>query len=153
MSEKVLPFQFYCFDSAGDLRFVVGEVHNTPWNERFTYVLDMRNHTAPGHEKTFHVSPFMPMNVNYYWHFNRPDDGLNVSIKLVQQDTQLMKVSLRLKRTEFTRRNLLRLLFRHGWQALNTTFRIYWQATILWLKHATFYQHPKTTQNLMRKHQ
>ena len=38
---------YYCFDAGGRLvEAVVAEVNNTPWNEQFCYVLDMRGQVA-----------------------------------------------------------------------------------------------------------
>ena len=55
---------FYCFEE-DQLIQVVAEVHNTPWNERYVYVVPISADMAS--RKQFHVSPFMPMNTEYHW--------------------------------------------------------------------------------------
>lgn len=36
------PVSFYCcYDHNGQLKFILSEIHNTPWGERFTYVHDI----------------------------------------------------------------------------------------------------------------
>ena len=55
--------------------------HNTPWGERDTYVLDCRKTPCsipPGGSaaKKMHVSPFMPMEVDYDWVLSKPADQL-----------------------------------------------------------------------------
>ena len=69
---------YYCFDAAGErVECIVAEVNNTPWGERHCYVLDQAQ-TAAGHYryrsvKAMHVSPFMPMDLEYEWHFSGPE--------------------------------------------------------------------------------
>src|SRR5262249_55495083 len=53
---------YYCFDRAGRLTWVVGEVTNTPWGERHAYVVPAG---AGSMEKMLHVSPFMAMDHVY----------------------------------------------------------------------------------------
>lgn len=56
----------YCYEADGQLAAILAEVTNTPWRERYHYVLPAR---APGpgrfpsafrRDKAFHVSPFLP---------------------------------------------------------------------------------------------
>ncbi|KAA3624832.1 MAG: DUF1365 domain-containing protein, partial [Proteobacteria bacterium] len=70
---------YYCFDAGG--RFVeaiVVEVTNTPWAERHAYVLTAEKNGDPvtcrnlALRKGFHVSPFMPMDIDYDWRFSDP---------------------------------------------------------------------------------
>src|SRR6056297_2788368 len=68
------PVSFYlCLDDEDELEFIVAEVHNTPWGERHAYVLDARGQGGPEYRfcfaKAFHVSPFLPMELEYDWHF------------------------------------------------------------------------------------
>ena len=63
---------FYCFDSADSgLETIVAEVNNTPWHERHCYVLteDLNDAAEPWKHyrfsKSFHVSPFMGMEMDY----------------------------------------------------------------------------------------
>ena len=78
---------YYCFAADGEtLEYIVSEVNNTPWGERDSYVMDC---TVAGASdacwrfrptKKMHVSPFMPMEVEYDWTLARPGDRLSVSM-------------------------------------------------------------------------
>lgn len=79
---------FYCFDPTGrQLQFVLAEVHNTPWGERHCYVLtspvcDRTEHAVTlWTRKEFHVSPFMPMNMQYRWRLNNPGERLIIHLE------------------------------------------------------------------------
>ena len=60
---------YYCFDAAGTaLETIVAEITNTPWRERHQYVLpvaERRRALRFEFDKDFHVSPFMPMEMQY----------------------------------------------------------------------------------------
>ena len=68
---------YYCFDVETNRRVetVVAEVNNTPWGERHCYVLDPDQFDDERRtlSKEFHVSPFLPMDMEYRW---RLPDGL-----------------------------------------------------------------------------
>ena len=78
---------YYCYDTEDRLETVVAEVTNTPWQERFQYVLPIAAAGGTGamlewrFQKQFHVSPFMPMDMDYEWRCNSPHDSLAVHIK------------------------------------------------------------------------
>ena len=85
---------YYCFNSDDELLTIVAEITNTPWDERFSYVLPVARHFSDAHKtithllkgsgvngknkhefkfkKIFHVSPFNPMNMDYRWVFSEP---------------------------------------------------------------------------------
>ena len=61
---------YYCFDSEERLQFVVAEVTNTPWKEKISYVIPAgkaSNVSVAYFDKALHVSPFMPMDIKYFW--------------------------------------------------------------------------------------
>ena len=80
---------YYCFDATDQAPRVaiVAEINNTPWGERHCYVLPQSaNRGTPDRlqfefDKDFHVSPFMPMDMEYDWRFTRPDDALAVHME------------------------------------------------------------------------
>ena len=69
---------YYCWTAGGDaLDAVVLEVTNTPWGERHWYVLDARDGETPTTvAKAMHVSPFLPMDVEYRITWTTPGDDL-----------------------------------------------------------------------------
>ncbi len=58
---------YYCWSPDGNgLDAVVLEVTNTPWGERHWYVFDARDGATSGTTaKAMHVSPFLPMDLEY----------------------------------------------------------------------------------------
>ncbi len=139
---------YYCFDAAGAaLETIVAEITNTPWNERHAYVLPAnprgRSHRAR-FDKTFHVSPFMPMEQGYDWHFTTPGERLHVQMTNHQDGRRLFDATLALRRAPMTGPVLAGCLARHPWMTASVVAGIYWQALRLWLRGAPFHPHPAT---------
>ena len=83
---------YYCFDAADTrVETIVAEITNTPWNERHAYVLADPVTSAGARvlryrfAKEFHVSPFMPMELNYDWRFGMPGERLAVHMQNLQR--------------------------------------------------------------------
>ena len=142
---------YYCYDrDDANLEWVVAEVTNTPWRERFCYVLDMRGQVAGKpqilqHEKRFHVSPFMPMDTRYHWRLTTPGQDLGVTIAITREDQPLFSAGLELRRRSLSRRALLATFLSMPFTTLKVVAAIYWQALRLWLKGAPFHAHPGDT--------
>ncbi len=74
---------FYCFEADGQLAAILCEVTNTPWRERYHYVLPAQALGADEHQhfavaKAFHVSPFLPRELEYRMSFSPPAARLGV---------------------------------------------------------------------------
>ena len=134
---------FYCFNKSRELEFIVADVHNTPWNERHVYVLECYGKTRIDHEKDFHVSPFMPMDLSYGWNFNEPGDEIKVRIQVTNSNGPVMTANLDLKRVAPSSYAFTRMFVRHTMQSFKTAARIYINAAKLWIKGAKFFTHPK----------
>ncbi len=132
---------FYCFDGE-QLQYVLAEVHNTPWDERHVYLLEGPEFSHPT-AKTFHVSPFMPMDTTYGWDLSDPGQELGVGIKVSQQGQALFTASMKLEREPFSPANLGHMTRRQLSQAFLTISAIYFQAAKLWRKKVPFFRHPE----------
>ena len=96
---------YYCFDASGEnLEVIVAEVNNTPWGEQYCYVLpESHNRGSAARkryllDKRFHVSPFMPMNLDYDWRFTLPGEKLVVHMKNYHNGETLFDATLSLDR-------------------------------------------------------
>ncbi|MFP3868853.1 MAG: DUF1365 domain-containing protein [Desulfobacteraceae bacterium] len=142
---------YYCYNPTGtQVDHILVQIHNTPWGEEHCYVLDEAHnqHPAPGFQrfqfaKSFHVSPFMPMDIWYDWRFKEPRANLSVHFNNYYAGQKIFDATLTLKRQEITPRTLTRVLLRYPPMTLKVITMIYWQALRLWLKGAQFYVHPQ----------
>ncbi len=89
---------YYGYDRQGKLSHFLAEVANTPWNERHQYChLVADGNLTPEHEKTFHVSPFNPINQRYRWQFTPPGRDLSVQIKVDDKRGHIFTATLALQ--------------------------------------------------------
>jgi len=138
---------YYCYDAGGHrVESIVSEITNTPWNERHAYVLPVRG-PAPTHRfrfaKRFHVSPFMPMDMDYDWRFSEPGRRLVVHMINRRDGARVFDATLNLERREITTGSLAGALAAHPVATLEVLRAIYWQALCLWLKRIPFHSHPR----------
>jgi hypothetical protein len=141
---------YYCYD-AEDTRVeaIVAEITNTPWNERHAYVLSRPDAPATGRHllrfnlaKDFHVSPFMPMDMDYDWRFTPPGATLGVHMVNRRSGRRVFDAVLALRRQEITGASLASALLRQPCGSMSALLRIYWQALRLWSKRTPFHVHP-----------
>jgi DUF1365 family protein len=140
------PVSFYfCYDPAGGrVEAIVAEVTNTPWNERHCYVLRPEGAAlAFRTPKTFHVSPFLGMDLEYAWHFSEPGECLEVGISDLERGQPVFHAQLSLARREITGPSLARTLVRQPFATATLFAAIYWQALRLALRGAPFHPHPQ----------
>ncbi len=135
---------YYCFDADGrTLRAVVAEITNTPWGERHAYVLPADPDGASAtFEKSFHVSPFFPMEQAYDWLLAAPGDALRVEMANLEKGQEVFRARLSLRRREWSSAALRRATFLQPLMAWKVHAAIYWQALRLWLKRIPFHVHP-----------
>ncbi len=138
------------------LRYVVSEITNTPWGEKkqnvFRIPEEVEDHTRASNRKfkfhfpkDFHVSPFIPMNIDYEWLFSVPEGRIFIHMKnRFKNEIQVMfDAILNLKRKEINGINGIYFFLYSPFVTLKTMVAIYFQAARLYFKGATFYTHPK----------
>ena len=92
--------------------------------------------------KQFHVSPFMPMELDYDWQFGEPGKRLAVHMVDLDHGAPIFSATLRLQRRELTSTALAGVLLRFPFATLRVLGAIYWQALRLWLKRVPLHNHP-----------
>lgn len=141
---------YYCFDARDErVQAIVAEVNNTPWGERYCYVLRAHDAQDDGGikryalQKAFHVSPFMPMDMRLDWRFGDPGERLSVYMQNIHDERKVFDATLALERRPLDGRSLARALVVHPPMTLKVIALIYAQALRLWLKGAPFHEHPR----------
>jgi uncharacterized protein len=143
---------YYCFDAAGTrVESIVAEITNTPWNERHAYVLTEAEAQRDARvlryrfAKEFHVSPFMPMEMNYDWRFGTPGQHLHVNMQSYRHGERVFDATLQLSRREISATALAQVLLTFPGMTARVLAGIYTQALRLWLKRIPFHAHPSRT--------
>ena len=147
---------YYCFDK-NDTRvlFILVEVTNTPWKERYSYVIsnndknEKPNKISAELDKKLHVSPFWGMDHKYEWLFSEPRKRLLVNMKNFKDKSKVFDANLSMERIPFNLKNLIKQVLRFPLITMIIVFRIHWHAFKLWLKKAPFYIHPDKV-NIMK---
>jgi len=134
---------FYCFERDGSLAAILCEVTNTPWRERYHYVLPASDE---GHQhfavaKAFHVSPFLPRDLEYRMSFSQPAERLGVHMADWQGELKVFDATLNLQRQPLSRTALHRHLLSFPWMTAKTCAAIYWQAVRLFVKRMPIFSH------------
>lgn len=140
---------FYCYAPDGrTLEALVAEVTNTPWLERHVYVLPMADNLGTPDKpafrcaKAFHVSPFLPMDLDYAWHMTLPGQGLVLHMADLEGGRPVFDAILNLRRRPMNGASLAWALARFPFMTLRVVFGIYRQALALWLKGTPVFDHP-----------
>lgn len=140
---------YYCYRPDGEsLDCIVAEITNTPWRERRAYVLPIEAAGRRGglwrwdFAKTFHVSPFMPMNCRYDWQFSAPARRLRVHMRVLNEGLPQFDASLVLERRPLDTASLRGILCRYPLMSLRVISAIHWQALRLWAKGNPVHPHP-----------
>lgn len=138
---------YYCYDSSGTaLEFIVSEITNTPWGEKHRQVFEMKDSEIKIYKfpKAFHVSPYMPMTIDYTWVFNAPKEDLKVLMqnRNSNQTPIIFDSTLELKKVPLTITNVTINFMFFPFVTFKTIFAIHYQALKLYIKKCPVYDHP-----------
>lgn len=141
------PVNFYFCLAGARLVALLVDINNTPWKERYCYVLLPRS-TSPEADgasfrfaKRFHVSPFLPMEGRYVLRLKATKDALRIAMRFAG-GTAPFSACLSLRVRPLTQAEVVRCALRRPAQGVLTLARIYWQAGRLFLKRTPFHTHP-----------
>ena len=139
---------YYCFDKNETLEAVVLEVSNMPWRQMHPYVLSggrpiANNGIRFEFAKTFHVSPFMPLDMRYVCKLAPPGERLALTLENWRGVTRGFDAHLSFERQDISSASLARVLATDPFATLRVTSLIHWQALKLWRKRAPIYDRPE----------
>jgi len=149
---RVLSYGFnpisvwFCYHRSGGLAALMHEVHNT-FGERHTYLIPVAPDNEPENikqtcVKTFHVSPFMAMNMRYDFCVYVPDERLILAIRGSDGDGPLIFAVLAARRRELSDAALLRVFLGTPLLTLKVIAGIHWEAARLWIKGLRLHPRP-----------
>ncbi len=128
---------YYCYDRGDRLAAIVHEVNNT-FGERHVYALGA---TVPPSgttivqrcAKTFRVSPFLPMDLNYTFRVTQPSERTALTIVVEDERGAVLTASFHGDKRPFTVASILRLWLAHPLLTFRVIAGIHWEALWIWL--------------------
>ena len=150
---RVLGFVFnplsvyFCEDRAGDLAALIYQVHNT-FGDRHCYVIPVANAGRTVRQevaKRFHVSPFLPMDLQYAFRVKPPSDELMVAITARDARGPVLTAVHSARRRSLSDREILRVTTTHPLMTLKVVAGILWEAGKLLGKRIRIYRRPDGT--------
>ncbi|MDP3549627.1 MAG: DUF1365 domain-containing protein [Novosphingobium sp.] len=142
---------WFCHGANGALRAVIYEVSNT-FGERHSYVIEAKPSARTLHQfapKRFHVSPFLPMAMDYAFRVLPPREKLAIGITVSDSDGPILAAIHTARRDDLTDRNLLRAAFAYPLATLKVTAGIHWEALKLWIKRVPLFRKPSPPESIL----
>ncbi|MFN3868199.1 MAG: DUF1365 domain-containing protein [Hyphomicrobiaceae bacterium] len=128
---------YFCYRRSGEIVAILWEVDNT-FGERHGYLIPVAD--ASGSEicqtcsKSFYVSPFMDMDLDYAFRVRPPAETMSIVIDVSDADGLLLTARHLGRRVELSDRALLAAFARLPLQPLRVLGGIHWEALKIWLK-------------------
>lgn len=138
------PLNLYLvFDDINECKYILAEVSNTPWNERYYYLLDKSQKQIISTKK-FHVSPFFGMNQEYHWSFYFTQEKLAFTIDTYENERKVFSAGFSGKLVNISEKSSYKTILRSPLNVYKIIVGIYFEAFRLWLiKKIPFIPHPK----------
>ena len=137
---------YYCYDEHEQLKFIVAEVTNTPWDQKVCYVLPAKSdnkYLECEFKKEMHVSPFNPMDMIYRWYSNAPDERLFIHLSNFEENSPVLDANVYLKREEILKGTLTKKVIQYPLMTVKVALGIYWQALKLFVKKVPVFRNPQ----------
>jgi hypothetical protein len=138
---------FYCYNPNGRIETIMAEVSST-FGETHNYWLSAANRNASPDSrryrcpKAIHVSPFMPMELDYRFVLPPPGERLIAHMNTMDGERSDFDATLRLRREPWSAASLHRALLRFPWVTGKVIAAIHWEALRLYWKKVPVYTHP-----------
>lgn len=143
---------YYVLGGDGRLDLAVAEINNT-FGETFGYVLERRGAekgiSTRRFPKVFHVSPFLPMHLEYEFHLSVPGESLAVHVDDFEGGVKVFDATFSARRRPLTTASLAAALLTHPLMPARVIAWIHWQALKLWLKEVPVYTRPEPPAGLI----
>jgi DUF1365 family protein len=138
---------FYCYDRDGRIETIMLEANST-FGETHNYWLSAANRIAAPDSRVYrcpkamHVSPFMPMELDYRFVLPPPGEELIAHMNTLDGEHSAFDATLRLHREPWSAASLHRALLRFPWVTGKVIAAIHWEALRLYWKKVPVYTHP-----------
>lgn len=143
---------YYVLGDGGRLDLAVAEINNT-FGETFGYVLERRGSEpgirTPRFPKLFHVSPFLPMDLEYEFHLSVPGESLAVHVDEFEGGEKVFDATFSARRRPLTTAGLARAMLSNPLMPAMVLAWIHWQALKLWMKEIPVYTRPEPPAGLI----
>ncbi|WP_260929297.1 DUF1365 domain-containing protein [Novosphingobium sp. 9] len=147
---RILGFAFnplsvyFCHRRDGQLLAILCEVNNT-FGERHSYLLPAREDGRLFRQdcaKTFHVSPFMAMDLHYAFRLVVPGEDLSIAITTSDAQGPVLTAVHSAQRKALTDSALLRVFVTQPLLTVKVVGGILWEAALLWRKGVPVHDRP-----------
>lgn len=138
---------YFVYRADGALAATVYEVRNT-FGERHVYVEPVAEGTGEmsvitqDRGKSFHVSPFLPMNLRYRFRLSRPAETLRLRILALEGEKTVLSTAIEGERRPMQSGQILSALAGSILPLFGNLTGIHVEALRLWLAGAQIFRHP-----------
>lgn len=143
---------YYVLGEGGRLDLAVAEINST-FGETFAYLLTRRGAergiSTRRFPKAFHVSPFLPMDLEYEFRLSTPGESLAVHVDEFASGERVFDATFTARRRPLTTASLARALVSHPLMPARVFAWIHLQALKLWMKDVPVHARPEPPAGLI----